>query len=103
MGAWFYMTAVGNFVAGKIGEATGGHDGEMSKEGLLQIYDLFGWIAVGIGVAVLAVSPFIKRLMHLDKLEDAEELAGYKEVGGDRGQDAGLFPDRETKPGLDKI
>ena len=23
MGAWFYMTAVGNFVAGKIGEATG--------------------------------------------------------------------------------
>ena len=24
MGAWFYMTAVGNFVAGKIGEATGG-------------------------------------------------------------------------------
>jgi POT family proton-dependent oligopeptide transporter len=98
MGAWFYMTAVGNFVAGKIGEATGGHDGEMSKEGLLQIYDLFGWIAVGIGVAVLAVSPFIKRLMHLDKLEDAEELAGYKEVGGDRGQDAGMFPDRETKP-----
>jgi POT family proton-dependent oligopeptide transporter len=79
------MTAVGNFVAGKIGEATGGHDGEMSKEGLLQIYDLFGWIAVGIGVAVLAVSPYIKRLMHLDKLED-EELAGYKEVGGDRGR-----------------
>jgi hypothetical protein len=31
MGAWFYMTAVGNFVAGKIGEATGGHGGEMSK------------------------------------------------------------------------
>jgi POT family proton-dependent oligopeptide transporter len=98
MGAWFYMTAVGNFVAGKIGEATGGHDGEMSKEGLLQIYDLFGWIAVGIGIAVLAVSPFIKRLMHLDKLED-EELAGYKEVGGDRGQDAGMFPHRETVPG----
>jgi POT family proton-dependent oligopeptide transporter len=103
MGAWFYMTAVGNFVAGKIGEATGGHDGEMSKEGLLDIYGLFGWIAVGIGVAVLLVSPFIKRLMHLDKLEDNEELAGYGEVGGDRGQDAGMFPNRETKPGLDKI
>jgi POT family proton-dependent oligopeptide transporter len=103
MGAWFYMTAVGNFVAGKIGEATGGHDGEMSKQGLLDIYNLFGWIAVGIGVAVLVVSPFIKRLMHLDKLQDEEELAGYKEVGGDRGQDAGLFPQRETKPGLDKL
>jgi POT family proton-dependent oligopeptide transporter len=75
----------------------------MSKQGLLDIYNLFGWIAVGIGVAVLVVSPFIKRLMHLDKLEDNEELAGYGEVGGDRGQDAGMFPNRETKPGLDKI
>ena len=35
MGAWFYMTAVGNFVAGKIGEATGGEGGEMTKEGTL--------------------------------------------------------------------
>ena len=40
MGAWFFMTAVGNFVAGKIGEATGGHDGEMSKQGLLDVYEL---------------------------------------------------------------
>jgi POT family proton-dependent oligopeptide transporter len=97
------MTAVGNFVAGKIGEMTGGHDGEMSKQGLLDIYEMFGYISVGVGVAVLLVSPIVKRWMHLDTLEDAEELAGYKEVGGDRGQDAGLFPDRETKPGLDKI
>ena len=27
IGAWFYMNAVGNFVAGKIGEATGGAGG----------------------------------------------------------------------------
>jgi proton-dependent oligopeptide transporter, POT family len=40
MGAWFYMTAVGNFVAGKIGEATGGHDGEMTKDD--QGSDAFG-------------------------------------------------------------
>ena len=45
MGAWFYMTAVGNFVAGKIGEATGGDDGEMTKQGLLDIYELIGWIS----------------------------------------------------------
>ena len=44
MGAWFYMTAVGNFVAGKIGEATGGECGEMSKEGTLAIYNKIGWI-----------------------------------------------------------
>ncbi len=80
MGAWFYMTAVGNFVAGKIGEATGGHDGEMSKQGLLHVYELFGWIALGVGVAVLLVSPIVKKWMHLDTLED-EKLEGAAEVG----------------------
>jgi len=83
MGAWFYMTAVGNFVAGKIGEATGGHDGEMTKQGLLDIYELFGWISVGVAVAVLLVSPIVKRWMHLDTLKDADDgrLAGQAEIG----------------------
>ena len=75
MGAWFYMTAVGNFVAGKIGEATGGHDGAMTKQGLLDVYELFGWVAIGVSVAVLLVSPIVKRWMHLDTLEDAEPEA----------------------------
>ncbi|MBB5986173.1 peptide MFS transporter [Sphingobium lignivorans] len=70
MGAWFYMTAVGNFVAGKIGEATGGHGGEMTKEGTLAVYSTIGWWTVGIAVAVLAVSPVIRKLMHLDTLRD---------------------------------
>lgn len=89
MGAWFYMTAVGNFVAGKIGEATGGHDGEMSKQGLLDVYELFGWIALGIGIAVLLVSPIVKKWMHLDTLED-EKLEGAAEVG--EAQAAGTHP-----------
>ena len=72
MGAWFYMTAVGNFVAGKIGEATGGEGGEMSKQGLLDVYELFGWIAIGVAVVVLLLSPIVKRWMHLDTLEDEE-------------------------------
>jgi proton-dependent oligopeptide transporter, POT family len=71
MGAWFYMTAVGNFVAGKIGEATGGHDGQMSKQGLLDVYELFGYISVGVAVVVFLLSPIVKRWMHLDTLEDA--------------------------------
>jgi POT family proton-dependent oligopeptide transporter len=75
MGAWFYMTAVGNFVAGKIGEATGGHDGEMTKQGLLDIYGMFGWISIGVAVVVLLLSPIVKRWMHLDTLED-ERMAG---------------------------
>ena len=70
MGAWFYMTAVGNFVAGKIGEATGGEGGEMNKELTLAIYSKIGWIAIGISVLVLLISPVVKRWMHLDKLED---------------------------------
>ncbi|HXG81822.1 MAG TPA: oligopeptide:H+ symporter, partial [Sphingomicrobium sp.] len=81
MGAWFYMTAVGNFVAGKIGEATGGHDGEMSKQGLLDIYELFGWISIGVAVGVLALSPIVKRWMHLDTLRDTRDLAGDRELG----------------------
>jgi POT family proton-dependent oligopeptide transporter len=70
MGAWFYMSAVGNFLAGKIGEATGGHDGEMTKQGLLDIYSMFGWITIGIGAGVLALSPIVRRWMHLDSLRD---------------------------------
>src|SRR5688500_1558449 len=80
MGAWFYMTAVGNFVAGKIGEATGGHDGQMSKQGLLDVYEMFGWISVGVAVVVLLLSPIVKRWMHLDTL-GREDIAGEGEVG----------------------
>jgi proton-dependent oligopeptide transporter, POT family len=100
MGAWFYMTAVGNFVAGKIGEATGGHDGEMTKAGLLDIYDLFGWIAIGVGVAVLVVAPLVKRLMHLDTLSDDapadHALAGEAELAEPAA--AGLNTSGETRP-----
>lgn len=77
MGAWFYMTAVGNFVAGKIGEATGGHDGVMTKQGLLDIYEVFGWIAIGAAVAVLLVSPIVKKWMHLDTLADEKVVPTF--------------------------
>jgi len=90
MGAWFYMTAVGNFVAGKIGEATGGHGGEMSKEKLLDIYEMFGWIAIGAAVAVLLVSPIVKRWMHLDTLQD-RGLAGA-DTAGLEAQEGGTHP-----------
>ena len=70
MGAWFYMTAVGSFVAGKIGEATGGEGGAMSKEATLSVYNEIGWITIGVAVVVLLLSPMVKRWMHLDTLED---------------------------------
>ena len=94
MGAWFYMTAVGNFVAGKIGEATGGHGGEMTKEATLEVYNMIGWVTVAIAVAVLLVSPFIRRLMHLDTLED-RDLAGQGELAEPAA--AGMNTRRETR------
>ena len=90
MGAWFYMTAVGNFVAGKIGEATGGHEGEMTKESTLAIYDKIGWISVGVGVIVLGLSPLVKRWMHLDTLRDSRDLAGDRELGEPQAAGANL-------------
>ena len=97
MGAWFYATAGGEFLAGKIGEATGnGAGGEMTKQGTLSVYDEIGWIAVGVGVVVLVVAPLVKRLMHLDTLEETE-LAGREELGEPAA--AGMKPARETAEG----
>jgi POT family proton-dependent oligopeptide transporter len=95
MGAWFYMTAVGNFVAGKIGEATGGHDGAMSKQGLLDIYELFGWISIGVAVVVLLLSPIVRRWMHLDTLQDRDDGVTGLEGGAEAGieaQEGGVHP-----------
>lgn len=72
MGAWFYMTAAGNFLAGKIGEATGGEGGTMTREGTLAIYGQLGWIALGIGTAVLLLAPWVQRWMHLGALRDED-------------------------------
>tara|TARA_A100001391_G_scaffold273_2_gene651 strand:- start:68373 stop:70001 length:1629 start_codon:yes stop_codon:yes gene_type:complete len=94
MGAWFYMTAVGSFVAGKIGEAAGGEGGAMDKATTLDIYSNIGMIAIGVGVAVLLVSPIVKRWMHLDTLEDddvGDDLVGGSEVG--EPQAAGVHPE----------
>ena len=70
MGAWFYTTALGNFIAGRIGEATGGEGGRMSRDATLAVYTEIGWIALGVGAVVLMVTPLIKRWMHLETLRD---------------------------------
>jgi POT family proton-dependent oligopeptide transporter len=72
MGVWFFASATGNFAAGKIAEATGG-DGltdEAGRQVVIDVYSTVGWYAVGIGVAVMVISPLIKKLMHLDTLSD---------------------------------
>lgn len=70
MGAWFFATAGGNFVAGLIGKATGGESGVMTRAKAVDVYSTIGlWVMV-IGVAVILVAPFVKRWMHLDSLRD---------------------------------
>jgi proton-dependent oligopeptide transporter, POT family len=99
MGAWFYMTAVGSFVAGKIGEATGGESGEMTQGAVLTIYNQIGWIAIGVGAVVLALSPIVKRWMHLDTLRDdnvGDDLLGQAGVG--EPQAGGIHPETRPQP-----
>jgi proton-dependent oligopeptide transporter, POT family len=92
MGTWFFASATGNFAAGLIASATGSEaaSGEgAGKEVVLAVYSQIGWVAIGVGVAVLLVSPLIKRLMHLDTLADDDALAGD---GVGEPQAAGVHP-----------
>ena len=78
MGTWFFASATGNFVAGLIAAATGSEraSGEgAGAEVVLEVYNQIGWIAVGVGVLVLVISPLVKKLMHLDTLRDDTAVA----------------------------
>ena len=61
----------------------------MTQELTLSIYNRIGWITMGIAAAVLLVSPLIKRLMHLDTLED-DQIPGQEELA--EPQAAGVHP-----------
>ncbi|MBA4765537.1 peptide MFS transporter [Qipengyuania huizhouensis] len=96
MGTWFFASAAGNFAAGLIASATGaeGVGEESGKEVVLGVYSTVGWYAVGIGVAVMVVSPLIKKLMHLDTIRD-DNLEGQAEAGLEA-QEAGVHPTTRT-------
>ncbi|MBB6124689.1 peptide MFS transporter [Sphingobium subterraneum] len=72
MGVWFLSTAAGDFIAGMIASAIGakGAEGGDQVGAVLTMYEFVGGIAIGVGVVVLLVAPFIRRLMHLDTLKD---------------------------------
>lgn len=72
MGIWFLAMALGEYAAGLIAAATGGEQGAASRENVLAVYGTIGWWSVGIGIAVMAVAPLVKRLMHLDRLGDPD-------------------------------
>ncbi|RZM05086.1 MAG: MFS transporter, partial [Sphingomonas sp.] len=96
MGTWFLATAAGNFLAGLIAQATGG-EGAGSAQ-VLEVYGRIGWFAMGIGVVVLLVAPFVNKLMHLDTMGAADEhaLAGDAAIGEPAA--AGVDTTDEQKP-----
>ncbi|MBS3961313.1 MAG: oligopeptide:H+ symporter [Sandarakinorhabdus sp.] len=78
MGTWFFAAAAGNFAAGLIAAATGAEGA--GPEQVIEVYSNVGWLAVAVGVGVVAVSPLIRRLMHLDSLQD-DTIDGLSAIG----------------------
>lgn len=70
MGVWFLATAAGDFIAGLIAANIGAASAKSADPVLatLTVYTSVGWFGIGVGVVVLLLAPFVKRLMHLDRL-----------------------------------
>ena len=78
MGAWFLASGAGNFAAAQIAKLTasgGGGEGQV-----LEVYSKVGWMAVAVGVGLIVLSPLVKKMMHLDTLE--EDTQRYIEKHG---------------------
>ncbi len=98
MGTWFFASATGNFVAGLIAAATGSEraSGEgAGQQVVLDVYWQIGLIAVAVGVGVLIISPFIKKLMHLDTLADDDDAAKFRDSEIGEPQAAGFSLDKK--------
>jgi len=70
MGSWFLYSGVSNYLAGVIARTTGAETigGQMTnvaaaKAGYVQVYSQVGYIALGIALVMLIISPIIKKMM----------------------------------------
>ncbi|NNC99184.1 MAG: peptide MFS transporter [Gammaproteobacteria bacterium] len=71
MGAWFLYSGLSNYLAGVIARTTGAETigGQMTdvaaaKAVYIDVYSSVGYIALGIALAMLLISPVIKKMMH---------------------------------------
>lgn len=71
MGAWFLYSGLSNFLAGVIARSTGAEtiggqltDVAAAKAGYIEVYTNVGYVAIGVSVVMLLISPLIKKLMH---------------------------------------
>lgn len=77
MGVWFLSTAMAQYVGGIIAaftatETFGGQvlDPAAALKGSLEVFQTIGLIAVGVGVFLFVVSPFLTKMMRQNQLSD---------------------------------
>ena len=89
MGAWFLYSGLSNYLAGIIARTTGAEtiggqltDAAAAKANYVLVYTQVGYVAIGLSVVMLLISPLIKKLMRLDTLDGdpAHALAGESEI-----------------------
>lgn len=71
MGSWFLYSGLSNFLAGVIARTTGAEtlggqltDVAAAKAGYISVYTNVAYVAMGIAVVMLLISPVIKKWMH---------------------------------------
>lgn len=90
MGAWFLYSGLSNYLAGVIARTTGAETigGQVTniaeaKATYVSVYTNVGYVAMGIGVVMLLISPIIKSWMStdvgaVDSLDDELQASGEK-------------------------
>ena len=68
MGTWFLASGAGNFVAALIAQATAAPGASV-----LAVYSNVGWVAVAVGVGLIALSPVLNKLIHAETLSNDDE------------------------------
>ena len=70
MGAWFLYSGLSNYLAGVIARTTGAEtiggqitNAAAAKAGYIEVYSQVGYIALGIALVMLLISPVIKKMM----------------------------------------
>ncbi|WP_375202167.1 peptide MFS transporter [Hyphococcus sp.] len=77
MGSWFLYSGLSNYLAGVIARGTGAEtiggqltDVAAAKATYAEVYTNVGYVAMGIAVVMLLISPLIKKLMRLDTIAE---------------------------------
>jgi POT family proton-dependent oligopeptide transporter len=75
MGAWFLFSGLSNYLAGIIASGTGAKtiggqltDVVAAKATYVSVYTNVAYVAMGIGVFMLLISPIIKKWMHQEEI-----------------------------------